>query len=54
MSNMTMQDRYGEPDLPITSEKQEKFGLTSYIDALAEFISNCDTPMTIAMTDVAL
>lgn len=49
MSDESRLDGYGEPDLPITSESQEKFGLTSYIDALADFISNCDTPMTIAI-----
>lgn len=49
MSSEVKKNGYGEPDLPITDSKQEKFGLASYIEALADFIHECDTPMTIAI-----
>lgn len=40
---------FGLRDLPIDDVGQEKLGLGEYADALTEFATKCDTPMTIAL-----
>lgn len=39
----------GLPDLPIDSFEHERLDIRAYAEALAQFIINCDTPMTIAI-----
>jgi len=39
----------GSRDLPIETEEQDLFGLENYYRGLADFINNCETPMTIAI-----
>lgn len=42
----------GYPDVPIElldGELGDKFNIKNYVDALSDFILNCDTPMTIAI-----
>lgn len=36
-------------DLPIRDLSQDKFGVDNYVHALCQFISNCDTPITISL-----
>ena len=39
----------GYPDRPIESIKNNSFGTNTYVDVLSEFITSCETPMTIAI-----
>ena len=39
----------GYPDTPITSNEADNFQTGAYVNALSEFILECDTPMTIAI-----
>lgn len=39
----------GYPDKPIESRSDNSFGTNTYVDVLSEFISSCETPMTIAI-----
>lgn len=39
----------GVHDLPISNRKLDKFGVTPYIEALSDFITECETPITIAL-----
>ena len=36
-------------DIPISKPKEDRFGISPYINALCTFIKNSDTPMTIAI-----
>lgn len=40
---------YGLTDSPIKNSADESLGLLDYVEALSDFIRNCDTPMTIAI-----
>ncbi|MDO4966969.1 MAG: P-loop NTPase fold protein [Lachnospiraceae bacterium] len=39
----------GYPDRPIESKKDNSFGTDTYVEVLSEFITSCETPMTIAI-----
>lgn len=39
----------GSRDLPIESEEEDLFELSSYYEGLSDFISCCETPMTVAL-----
>lgn len=39
----------GNTDKPITSIKEDSFGIDMYVDGLGKFIDLCNTPMTIAI-----
>jgi len=42
-----MQNSY--PDIPVPKIENDLFDVKIYVDSLAQFISECDTPMTIAI-----
>ena len=44
-----MENHFGLKDTPISSKADESLGLADYADALTDFISQCDTPMTVAL-----
>lgn len=39
----------GSRDLPIETEKEDLFGLGNYYQGIADFISRCETPLTVAI-----
>lgn len=41
--------QFGLRDSPIESFAEEALGLTEYADALAQFVCQCETPMTVAL-----
>ncbi len=44
-----MEIRTGYPDIPIEDKEQNRFKTGPYVEALADFILECDTPMTVAI-----
>lgn len=44
-----MADHFGQKDSPITRYEEEYLGLGDYVEALSDFILECDTPLTISI-----